>query len=106
MCSFHCVAHMPAVFLKATLAFLLIIATDRKVISGELLSVRDKTSSLSSLKEVLGRSSRQVLNLCFLELILVQITFSQLKTDRVKNSNIFLRRYLVKKDIRRGNIKQ
>lgn len=68
MCSFLCVSHMPAVFLKATLALLLIIATDRKVISGELLwfpllSVRDQTSSLSSLKEVLGRSSRQVLKL-------------------------------------------
>lgn len=37
MCSFLCVAHMPAVFLKDTLALLLIIATDRKVISGELL---------------------------------------------------------------------
>lgn len=35
--------------------------------------------------------------LCFLELILVLITFSQLKTDRVKQSNILLRSYLVKR---------
>lgn len=39
MCSFLCVARMPAVFLKATLALLLIIfATDSKLISGEPIS--------------------------------------------------------------------
>lgn len=101
-----CVAHTPAVSLKATLSLLLIIfATDSKLISGELLwfplfQWEQKQVLSPPVKSAWQKQQTSCLTNSYqqsLELILVLIKFHQLKTDSVKQSNFLLQSNLVKR---------